>query len=224
MTREIVVFWNVDNNRSAAAYEAGIKRLTRKRGIRRRRPAILGLCETTNADLPALKNYRRIRDRKPDGRGNLTMYVRRNLPVTDIEWVDLDFTWPNTQRPGTHWPRSILAVTIGSLRTAIWHAPPNNAKNAPAGQREGIRELRRLRPHLVLGDWNRRKGDSHGPSTLAQRLPNGRVRGHRIDAAVIAFNTGGCNVKYPKMSGDHGHAFEMTFRAPARLWKKPSKK
>ena len=77
-----------------------------------------------------------IRDRSKPGRENVTAYVHDGLEVSDVQWHDLDVTWSNTQRPGTHWPRSILEFRAGPLRVFVAHAPPKGTDNVTASQKE----------------------------------------------------------------------------------------
>lgn len=90
----------------------------------RPQPKGIGGCESGGKRLPDLNRYGPpIRDTSRPGRANLYLYV---LAWHDVEheWIDLDETWPRTEHPGTHPPRSILVAQVDDWRVIVGHAPP----------------------------------------------------------------------------------------------------
>lgn len=91
----------------------------------RRRPKVLGVCEAVGKVLPdTLTPYRLIRDRSTPSRANIALYLLARLHVEAIRWHDLRETWPRTEHPGIHEPRSILRVEVEGWRVLVGHAPP----------------------------------------------------------------------------------------------------
>lgn len=224
-------FYNVDNSRDPAQVAKEIRALLDGG------PAVLGLCET-NVDLPDVEGYRMIRDRSKPGRENVTAYVHDGLDVSGVSWLDLAQTWSNTQRPGTHWPRSILEFVAGPLRVFVAHAPPKGTDNVERSQGEHVDKLaKRLTPwkydgwtgdegaakasaRVVLWDANRKPGEGdNGPDTLVRRCGAGNA-GARIDLATWrGGDVKSCgDVSYPTsvqgvaLKSDHGHAFKCTLK------------
>lgn len=219
-------FYNVDNSRDPGQVAKEIRALLDGG------PAVLGLCET-NVDLPDVDGYRMIRDRSRAGRENVTAYVDGELDVSDVRWHDLSQTWSNTQRPGTHWPRSILEFRAGRLRVFVAHAPPKGTDNVERSQGEHVDKLaHRLTPwkyegwsgdeqaakasaRVVLWDANRKPGEGdNGPDTLARKSGTYNA-GAKIDLATYrGGDVKSCgNVSYfssvagVELKSDHGHAF-----------------
>jgi len=235
MSRDFpMVFYNLDNNRPTNQVQ------TEVRALLEARPAILGLCETTGADLPGVEDYVKVRDRSRPGRDNLTAYVKTSLEVSDVRWHDLEETWSKTNpgATGQHWPRSILEFRAGRLRVFVAHAPPKGTDNVKASQREhvekladrltpwkqadwsGDEEAARAQARVVLWDANRAHGEGdYGPDTLTNRC-NTTNAGQRIDLGTWR----GSDVKDHinaayfttaagvRLESDHGHAFRFTLR------------
>ncbi len=89
----------------------------------RRTPKGIGVAEAIAKRLPTLPRHDLIRDTSRPGRANLALYVLARL-AHDHEWVDLHETWPRTERPGTHPPRSLLVAQVEDWRVIVGHAPP----------------------------------------------------------------------------------------------------
>lgn len=91
----------------------------------RRRPKVIGVCEALGKVLPDdLADYRLVRDRSRRPRANIALYVLSRLHIEAIRWHDLRETWPRTEHPGEHEPRSILRVDVDGWRILVGHAPP----------------------------------------------------------------------------------------------------
>jgi hypothetical protein len=223
-----LTFYNLDNNRPKEQTDKEIRALLDPR------PAVLGLCET-NVDLPDVTDYRKIRDRPKPGRENVSAYVKTNLDVSDIEWWDLKQTWSNTQRPGTHWPRSILEFRAGRLKVLVAHAPPKGTDNVERSQGEhadkiaarlapwksdnfnGDEDEARAQARVVLWDANRKVGEGdNGPDTL-KRESGATNTGAKIDLATWRGSEveGARDAAYfssvagVALKSDHGHAFRF---------------
>lgn len=210
------------------------------------RPLLLGLCECLGNRLPEVPGYRLIRDGSRKSRANIAAYVRDDVPLEGIEWIDLSGTWPRTQGPGVHEARSYLLLTLGRMHVVVWHQPPKNARNAWTLQLEGINRvvarlapwrrrpwrkarsrvrvlLSKLRPRLVIGDANRRKGENGpGPDMLATQL-GGETYGPWIDCLVaggqvevLRENKRG-RVDGQPLDSDHRGAVEYVVKVP-RWW------
>lgn len=223
--------YNLDNNRpdDQVAYELeAFARLPRL--------AVLGIVEAIGNTLIDLPGFQKIRSTKNRSRLNIAAYVRDDLDISSISWIDLERTWPRTEGPGIHEARSILAMDVEDTQVIVGHQGPPNIPTAAWVQQEGIDELttlmapwkragwiERQRKHqkaakakqrIALADWNRRKGEpGPGPDMLAQRI-GGKVIGGRIDAAVVR-NVDVTMYGYPervagtRLLSDHGHAFFM---------------
>ena len=210
-------FYNVDNNRDPQQVA------TELRALLDARPAVLGLCETTGLDLPGVDDYRVLRDRSKPGRDNLAAYVKDNLEVSAVKWLDCEETWTKTApgASGQHWPRSILEFRAGRLMVWVAHQPPKGTDNTKPAQQEGIDKLTaRMAPwtrddwdersdadkakakdqaRIVLWDANRTCNESGpGPTMLASRI-GGWPCGQKIDQATWRGNEAkdGKNPAYP---------------------------
>ena len=224
-------FYNIDNGRPPDQVAKELRALLGAR------PAILGLCETTNIKLPGVDDYRLLRDTSKPGRDNIAAYVKASLEVSDVKWWDMKQTWSRTEYEGTHPPRSILEFRAGRLRVWVAHQPPKGTDNTKAAQQESIDKLEarmapwtrddwstrtsadkkaaKAQPRVLLWDANRKPDeDGPGPKMLGQRIDGGTA-GHRIDCST---GRGGdvetvSNVRYvDKIGGvtlrsDHGSAF-----------------
>lgn len=205
------------------------------------RPLALGLVETVGYDLPTAPGYTLIRDRSTRPRANIAAYIRSDAACA-WRWVDLAETWPRTEHPGTHEPRSILSVRVGRMQVVVGHAPPRAATPAarrewwqallpildprqrPAWDKRGPLHRARalLRPRLLLADFNALAGHDHPSQAWLAGQIGGQVRGTRIDAAVVrqvridgwAYRgaVGGVRLR-----SDHKHAFRLDTRIP-RHW------
>lgn len=212
--REAVWFYNLDNGRPDTVVNAEIK------AILSTRPAIFGGCEATGLRIDAHSEYRRVRDTSTRSRANMVMLVRKDLPFKAGGWLDFDSTWPRTQGPGVHEPRSFPYATVAGQLVAVVHLPPENAVNADRLQAECINALGDLNPDLTIGDFNGRRGDAgrDAPDALARQVC-GRTVGHRIDCAVVGKELRVTGVDYPTkagkigrrvpLAGDHGHGFRF---------------
>lgn len=235
-TRGIIRFYNLESWRRRDT-------LPEIRALLEDRPLVLGLCECLGNRLPDVHGYRIVDDRTNRSRANVAAYVRDDVPLERIEWLDLEGTWPRTEGPGIHEARSFLLLTLGRARLVIWHQAPKGAANSWTLQLEGLNRvvrvlapwrrkawrkaagrtrvaLAKLRPRLVIGDGNRRKGESGpGPDMLAAQL-DGTVHGPWVDALT----TGGQvtvtdSRKLPRVDGqpldsDHLGAVSYTVRVP----------
>ncbi len=228
------VFYNLRVGRSRAQIAKELNALARVNKPLTKRPALIGVCEAVGYSLPNIDGYRTKRDRSRPSRANIAAYVREDLDAGILWWIDLKFWWPRPNGPGNHAPRSWLVTRVGRIQVIVGHQPPLNARNAAQGQMEGINALARRmrpgktpnRPRLALADWNRRKGESHGPSALAG-LIGGYVVGGKIDAVVWRGGEGSkCGRgRYRRTAGltllksDHKHALTVRVTAPANWWK-----
>lgn len=198
-TRGLIRFYNLDNYR-------GRETVDEIRALLEDRPLLLGVCEVHGNELPRLTGYTLVRDRSTRSRANIAAYVRHDVPLEGIDWLDLHGTWPRTNpgAAGIHEARSYLLLTLGRVPVVIWHQPPKNAHESWRLQWEGVnavvrvvapwrvkawrqdrtrvrRRLTKLRPWLVLGDGNRRKGETGpGPDALAD-MAGGEVYGPWVD-------------------------------------------
>lgn len=196
-----LTFYNVDNGRDVQQVAKEIRALLDPR------PAILGLCET-NMELPSVEDYRLVRDRSRPGRENLAAYVKSNLEVSDVTWLDLHETWTRTNpgQSGQHWPRSILEFRAGRLKVWVAHAPPKGTDNVKASQGEHTDKLvARMAPwtrddwdersdadqaaakdqaRVILWDANRKVGEGdHGPDSVGRRCDASHAGG-KIDLST----------------------------------------
>jgi hypothetical protein len=186
----VYLFYNLGPGRSSIRISQEL------RGMASMRPRVIGLVEAIGYPLPDLPDYRRVRDTTRPSRANVAAYVRRDLTVKSVKWHDLSQTWPRTEMPGTHPPRSILELRVNGSQVIVYHAPPQTKHpDSFKGQQEGIAALTRLmapgvgawskkRPRVALMDANRRPGEpGPGPDKLAAAI-DGTTRGTRIDCAV----------------------------------------
>lgn len=194
--------------------------------------------------LPKVAGYTLFADRSTEARANIATYIRNDLAGTH-RWIDLAETWPRTDHPGTHPPRSFLVTRVGLCSGVTAHqGPPTTRRTHPAVQREGQLALRRAllptppvdstpavkaralaRPRWLSYDANARRGDPDpSPSTLADSI-GGMVAGHRIDCLVYR----GCTVRETEyvervrhgddvieLLTDHGHAFRYVITVDRR--------
>lgn len=146
----------------------------------RKRPKGIGLCEAIGYTLPTLDRYGPpIRDRSRPGRANLALYVGAWLDV-DHEWHDLDETWPRTEHPGTHPPRSILVAQVEDWRTIVGHAPPIAPHSGDAREEwldAMVRLMRTPGPVLALTDPN-----GLGPALVRRLGPETVAGGTHVEA------------------------------------------
>lgn len=216
-------FYNVGPGRDRAQVEAEI-RVVLATGC-----AVLGLCEAIGYRLPDVKGYTLVRDTSTPSRANIAAYVRDDLPISRVRWLDLTTTWPRTQHGGEHPPRSFLVFRAAGVQVIVAHQAPKNAATVWLAQWEGVNALvkvmdrrrstddeARRRPRVVLWDANRQPNDTGpGPLYLAENT-GGAVVGTRIDNAVIRRGKAS-HVAYPERVGgvqlrsDHHHAFRFTF-------------
>lgn len=233
MTTYEVLFYNVDNGRQLDQVTKELRALCDVDAPLVDRPALLGLCETTGLNMPAIDGFKLVRDTSRQGRANISAYVRKDLFGGNVHWVDLQTTWSNTQKPGTHWPRSYVVFKVGQMQAVVYHAAPKNADTCKKAQQEGIDSITaqmqppdpdQPRPRLALADWNRKKDEAGpGPSMLAGNI-GGRVAGAKIDAGVWRGDATLDHVEYPtKVNGvtlksDHGHAYRAQLHADAKWW------
>lgn len=201
-------------------------------------PAVLGLNEAVGHALPHVRGYQQVRDRTTESRANIAAYVRRDVPLTNVRWHDLEETWSRTQHDGQHPPRSFVSFHAGGCKVAVAHQAPKGTDNTIAAQTEGITVLAEVldtktvgRPALVLMDANRRRRETGpGPAVLARRL-GGRVVGDRIDCAVVAGDVRVVEHRYVRrirvdgrtvrLRSDHPHALRFTFATDARWLRAP---
>ena len=194
-------FYNLDNNRPNDQMAKEVRALLEWR------PAVLGVCEANGYDLPGVEDYRLIRDTSKPGRANLAAWVKTNLEVSDVKWLDCEETWTKTNpgATGQHWPRSILELRAGRLKVWVAHQPPKGTDNVKASQQEGIDKLTaRMAPwtrddwegkseeekqdqkrqaRVILWDANRGPNeDGPGPKQLCNRM-DGWSCGSKIDLA-----------------------------------------
>lgn len=162
----------------------------------RPRPKGIALAEAIGHRLPRLDHYGHpIRDPRKPGRANLALYVLDRLDV-DHEWVDLAETWPRTDHPGAHPPRSILSADVEDWRVVVGHAPPVAPRSGDARAEwldamvAAIRDVDEGTPVLVLSDPNGLGPDlvhRLGPGVVSGGTPTDAVHGRRVilDAAAV---------------------------------------
>lgn len=230
---ELVVFYNLDNNRDPAQVNKEVN------AILDARPALFAVCEAVGYDLPNRNGYTKVRDRSTKSRANVAAYVETSAFGGDIAWHDLTETWSRTNpgATGQHEPRSFPTFKVGAMQAVVHHQPPKQCDNAQAAQQEGIDALaavmtpkpdasahQKKRPRLVVADFNLRKNEpGPGPTMLATDI-DGAVAGSKIDAAVYRGECVISDVGYPSkfngvaLKSDHGHALRFTLAADADYW------
>lgn len=212
MTRSHVWAYNLDNNRPDQ------DQLAREiHALLEDEPLALVCVEAIGNTLPAVRRYDVLADRSTRSRANIALYVREDADRTGLRWADLSTTWPRTEGPGTHEPRSFPWVVADGLQIIGVHQQPKGTRTTTEGQAEGIGTLSRLmargpggRPALAIGDFNRRVYEpGPGPRTLASRV-SGKVYGQRIDCAVGRGIKGRSRyvsvVEGVRLRSDHDHA------------------
>lgn len=214
--REYLWAYNLDNNRPDQ-YQ-----LARElQAIGEQRPLAIACVEAIGNRLPTLRGFRLIADRSTRSRANIAMYVRADARIGDIRWTDLRTTWPRTQGPGTHEPRSLLTVVVDDVQVTAVHQQPKGTATTLKGQSEGIDALARLmrrgpddRLAIALGDFNRRHHElGPGPGALAA-LVDGKPVGSRIDCAVVRGAKRSRARYFSRVAGvplmsDHKHALRL---------------
>jgi hypothetical protein len=210
------------------------------RAILGTRPAVAGLVEALY-DLPGgIPDYELVRSTTRPGRTNIAAYVRKDLGLGRVRWVDLEETWGRTERPGIHPPRSFPYFRVGRAQVIVHHQCPKHTDNTIAAQREGIRALTKVmapwtrddwdgrsqrhqarqlaRPRILLWDPNRGPDEpGPGPATLA-RAVGGKIIGQSNIEAGLTVNARGRNPDLREFAGgirlrsNHHHAF--TFDLP----------
>lgn len=234
-------FYNLDNGRPGRVVQEELE------AIASTGPAFIGTCEANGYTFDPLPRLELVRDRSTPSRANIASWVRKDL-AGDLEqrWLDLSTTWPNTDRPGIHAPRSFQGVLVGRIPVFTAHQPPPHVGAATAvGQQEGVdaltraiapwhradwtrrepaeQERARARPRVLLWDANRRPGDAGPGPTMLARQVHGRSVGHRIDGAVVSGIAHATRVDYPervagvRLGSDHHHAFRFTLTV-RRQW------
>lgn len=239
-TRGLFRFYNLDNYRGR---ETGPE----IRALLEDRPLLLGLCEVHGNRLPDVKGYRIVRDRSNRSRANIVTYVRDDVPLEGIDWLDLVGTWPRTNpgAVGVHEARSYLVLTLGRMPVIIWHQPPKNARDAWTLQWEGVnavvrlvapwrreswnrkrdvvrRRLAKLRPWMVLGDGNRRTGETGpGPDSVAS-IADGAVYGPWVDQLTAGGQLEVTGMrKLPRVDGeplDSDHKGAISYMVEIPTW------
>lgn len=236
-TTDIGWFYNLQVNRSRRTVRREL------RAILKDKPAFLALNEAMGYRLPRIRGYVLAHDRSTRSRANVALYVRGDLPLSQVRYIDLEETWGRTQHPGDHEARSYLQCRVAGIQVTVYHAAPRYTDNTMDAQAEGIRSLTKTaaswrrndwmnrgalarvdsleRPRIVIGDFNRGKNDvGPGPTVLAKAI-GGEVATFRIDTAV----TRNVEVKdfwyYDTVHGvplksDHKHALRLTFAVESR--------
>ena len=148
---EEVVVINVDNNRDP-------KQIARELGgLAAMRVLIIFAVETIGSGvMPELVGYVKYDDRTNDGRKNIAMWVRSDVPSYLIRWIDHAEKFPRKDRRDNHPARATVAVMAGDIFCATSHAPPDwaGAKNARQEWLNIVRGL--IAPWLRTGWKNRR--------------------------------------------------------------------
>lgn len=214
---------NADNYRHPAE-EVGLELATIAAAFR---PAVIGVVEGLGNKLPEIPGYQRLRDVTSKPRENVAAYVRDDLAVSHVAWLDMDHGWPRTEGPGEHEPRSILTFRIGGrVRVLVAHDPDPRAKGpAREEHRHTLRHLARryrLWPVLILEDSN-----GNAPWLLRQ-VPSLRRFGEKVDT-VLARGARRGHARYlstfPRTDrrgslefrGDHGHVLRVGLKIPTRF-------
>lgn len=117
---EEVVVVNVDNNRDP-------KQIARELGgLAAMRVLVIFAVETIGSGvMPELVGYVKYDDRTNDGRKNICMWVRSDVPSYLVRWIDHGETFPRKDRRDSHPARATAAVMVGEILCAVGHAPPN---------------------------------------------------------------------------------------------------
>lgn len=149
----------------------------------RRRPKVFGVCEAIGRSLPSLDRYDLLRDTSRASRANLAVYVLDHLDHGRAEWIDLKETWPRTEHPGTHPPRSLLVVRVEDWTVCVSHAPPTAPGAGPA-RAEWVKAARAFMagpgPRLLLSDPNALPVDVAGVEHGGTPIEHAHVRGARL--------------------------------------------
>lgn len=223
----VTVFYNLDNNRPDDVVARELH------AIAATGPTEIALVETIGNRLPRLPGYRLLADDSTPSRANIAVYVLDDFTRhRGPDWHDRRVTWPRTQGPGIHPPRSDLEYRLGRVQRLIAHQPPKGIANTYAAQAEGIdvlaaaltpwkrrkglrARLERARPRLLTWDANRRAGEpGPGPDQLA-RLTGARIiLGHRIDQALgrrVRVHSARVVSTFGRvrLESDHGHAIRI---------------
>lgn len=153
-------------------------------------PALLVGCEAIGkGNLPSAGRGRgtKIRDISKPGRANLFAYVDADLDPDWIKWTDCTTEFPRNERPGNHWPRSILSFPFLGQQIVVAHKPPLWKGAAPARSEHDKRLKRILSPEknhdrsrMLLWDSNGMKGAYNLASAVGMR-----VVGDHIDNALV---------------------------------------
>lgn len=208
-------------------------------------PRAIVLAETIGRRFQPLPGYQQVRDFRPAGRANLTLFYREDCHERRVWWADLEQTWTRwSPKTGQHPARSILVAGLGNVQLVAAHQPPLGTDNTDRAQREGIGALERImapwkhhamelpgrdamvaRPRLLLWDPNHdpESGAATGQKYLAHRI-GGWVHGGKTDGAV---HRGGLTVMSEGMvthaggvaipTDDHRGAYVMRLRLNAGL-------
>lgn len=109
----------------------------------RPRPKVTGLLESIGYRLPRIHHYHPpIRSTRTKSRANVALYVLARLELGHLSWVDLDKTWPRTERRGVHEPRSILVQEVEDWRVIVAHAPQGPGRRLPRATNDALVEAR----------------------------------------------------------------------------------
>lgn len=220
-----IVFYNLRVGRS------NLQVMRELNALARTNPDVIGVCEGVGYALIAIPGYTLVRDRSTASRANVAAYVRSDLRLRRISWIDLAETWGRTQHRGQHPPRSYLSMFVDGVHVIVAHQPPKGTDNTRAAQQEGIDALvkamapwvgarrkfwpiARRRTRIVIFDANRTLAeDGPGPAELARRI-GGHGISDRIDTAVFR-NGVVTNIEYPQsvagiaLRSDHRHALRF---------------
>lgn len=232
LVREQAFFYNLDNYRDNKIVRREILALLSLR------PAFLDLVECIGNRLPDVTGYRLIEDQSTKSRANIASYVRSDIPVSGIRWLDLQGTWPRTEAPGTHEPRSFLHFRAGKMQRIVAHQAPRNALGWRALQVEGMEAITaamkpypnwfsRHRPRLLTWDANATLLSPYpNPIHLAAAIGGRVVRTRSVDNAVyrgdveVIHDGNLFTINNVKLQSDHHKAIAYGFQLRAHWLKK----
>lgn len=159
---EEVVVINVDNNRDP-------KQIARELGgLAAMRVLVIFAVETIGSGvMPELVGYVKYDDRTNDGRKNICMWVRSDVPSYLIRWIDHSEKFPRKDRRENHPARASVAVMVGEILCATSHAPPD-WRGAAKARTEWLNVVGGLIAPWLRSGWNDRR--------LTNRI---RVKGRR---------------------------------------------
>lgn len=125
-----VIFYNLRVHRDQSQVNREIAAIL-KTGV-----AIFGMCEAIGYKLPRIPGYTLIRSNATKPQQNIAAYVKDTLTVNAVNWYDMKLSYPRTEDPGMHEPRTVLVLRIGWTQVIITHLPAGRQAQTEAAKRE----------------------------------------------------------------------------------------